>query len=156
MTDTIIIALVRFGAIGCGLMAGVYFAFSTFVMPALARIEPASGVAAMNSIDKVIYGSLFMPLFFLTTLASLALAILAVLRWDAPGAMAQLAGGIIYVAGMFGVTMLFNVPLNTALAAAEPAAAADIWARYVRDWTAWNHVRTVASTAACALFLLAS
>jgi uncharacterized membrane protein len=53
--------------------------------------------------------------------------------------------------------MIFNVPLNNALAAAEPASseAASLWARYLADWTMWNHVRTVSSTVACALFIAA-
>ena len=69
----------------------------------------------------------------------------------------MLAGGVLYVLGMFVVTMTFNVPLNNALAAADPASqeAASLWARYLTDWTFWNHVRTVASTLACALFIAA-
>jgi uncharacterized membrane protein len=61
------------------------------------------------------------------------------------------------VLGMFAVTMIFNVPLNNALAAADPVSheAASLWTRYLADWTAWNHVRTVASTAACVLFIAA-
>ena len=43
------------------------------------------------------------------------------------------------------------------LAAADPASAeaASLWARYLTDWTLWNHVRTVSSTLACALFIAA-
>ena len=138
-------------------MAGLYFAFSVFIMTALARIDRASGVAAMNSINAVILRSLFMPLFFGTTLLALALAIAAVFRWGAPGGLAMLVGGIAYVVGMFVVTMLCNVPLNNVLQAVDTAGAdaAATWARYLREWTAWNHVRTVASTAACALFIAA-
>ena len=71
--------------------------------------------------------------------------------------MAMLAGGTLYVLGMFIVTMVCNVPLNDALAAADPSSpeAASLWTRYLTDWTMWNHVRTVASTAACALFIAA-
>lgn len=71
--------------------------------------------------------------------------------------MAMLAGGFIYVVGMFIVTMVFNVPLNDALAVVDPSSteAASVWARYLRDWTMWNHVRTIASTAACACFIAA-
>jgi uncharacterized membrane protein len=71
--------------------------------------------------------------------------------------MSMLSGGVVYVFGMFVVTMLFNVPLNNALAATDPASpdAASLWARYLTDWTWWNHVRTVSSTAACALFIAA-
>jgi uncharacterized membrane protein len=152
-----ITGLLWFSAIGCGLIAGLYFAFSGFLMTALSRIDQASGVAAMNSINTVILRSLFMPIFFGTTLAALILAVVAVLRWSAPGSSAMLVGGVVYVVGMFVVTMLLNVPLNNALQAVDPASAdaATTWARYLRNWTMWNHVRTVASTAACALFILA-
>jgi uncharacterized membrane protein len=37
-------------ALGCGLIAGVFFAFSSFVMLALKRLEPAEGTAAMQSL----------------------------------------------------------------------------------------------------------
>ena len=69
----------------------------------------------------------------------------------------MLAGGVLYVIGMFVFTVVFNVPLNNALAAVDPASteAAPLWARYLTDWTLWNHVRTIASTAACALFIWA-
>jgi uncharacterized membrane protein len=155
MLTLVVKVLLWFAAIGCGLIAGLYFAFSTFVMTALGRIEQAHGVAAMNSINVTILKSPFMPLFLATTLASFVLAVVALIRWGAPGSAAMLAAGIIYVAGMFLCTILFNVPLNNALAAVEPAGseAAAIWARYVKDWTWWNHVRTIASTVACALYI---
>ncbi|WP_456640319.1 anthrone oxygenase family protein [Bradyrhizobium sp. USDA 10063] len=149
--------LLWFSALGCGLMAGLYFAFSTFIMGALGRIGQASGIAAMNAINVDIVRSLFMPLFLGTTLVSAILALVAVFRLGEPGALAMLAGGVVYVVGMFVVTMIFNVPLNNALADADPASteAASLWARYLKEWTFWNHVRTVASTAACALFIAA-
>jgi uncharacterized membrane protein len=53
--------------------------------------------------------------------------------------------------------MVFNVPLNDALAAVDPSStkAASLWARYLNDWAVWNHVRTISSTVACALFITA-
>jgi uncharacterized membrane protein len=157
MTELVTSGLLWFSAIGCGLLAGLYFAFSSFVMTALGRIDRAHGVSAMNAINSTILSSLFMPLFFGTTLASLILAVVALFRWSEPGSTAMLAGGLIYVAGMFLCTVFFNVPLNNALAAVDPASAeaAPVWARYLRDWTLWNHVRTIASTAACALYIAA-
>lgn len=155
MLEFLTTGLLWFSAIGCGLMAGVYFAFSTFIMTSLARLGPA-GATAMNAISVDIVKSLFMPVFLLTTLTSAALAVLAVVRWDRPGSLAMLVGGVLYVLGMFVVTMMFNQPLNNALAAVDPASTqgAAIWARYLRAWTLWNHVRMVASTAGCALFIL--
>jgi uncharacterized membrane protein len=37
------------GALGCGLVAGIFFAFSRFAMAGLRRLEPAQGIAAMQS-----------------------------------------------------------------------------------------------------------
>jgi uncharacterized membrane protein len=155
MQQLIIPGVLWFCAIGCGLLGGLYFAFSTFIMTALGRIDQASGISAMNAINVDIVRSLFMPFFFGTTLASAFLAILAFIRWDEPGSASMLVGGVVYVLGMFFVTMLFNVPLNNALAAADPASpsATPLWTRYLKEWTFWNHVRTVACIVASALFV---
>ena len=148
--------LLWFSAIGCGLMAGVYFAFSTFVMTSLARLGPA-GATMMNAFIADIGTSLFMPVFLLTTLTSAALAVMAMIRWGQSGSVALVVGGVLYVLGMFVVTMVFNQPLNEALAAADPASTegAALWARYVSEWTFWNHVRTIASTGSFVMFVLA-
>lgn len=157
MTQSVTTALLWFSAIGCGMMAGLYFAFSAFIMTALGRIPQAHGISAMQAINTTILRSLFMPLFWGTTLAALALAGLALFRLGETAATAMLAAGILYVAGMFVCTVIFNVPLNNALDAADPsgAEAAAVWARYLKDWTFWNHLRTVASAAASALFVVA-
>lgn len=156
MAYAVTVALLWFCAIGCGLVAGLYFAFSAFVMRALGGIEARAGMAAMNAINVVILRSPFMPLFFGTTLASLVLAITGLLRWNEPGSLALVGGGAVYVVGMFVCTVAFNVPLNNALAAADQAeGGTQVWEHYVRDWTFWNHVRTIASTAATVLFIVA-
>jgi uncharacterized membrane protein len=149
--------LLWFCALGCGLLGGLYFAFSTFIMTAFGRIDQTHGIAAMNAINSTILGSLFMPFFFGTTLAGALLAIIAAIRWSEPGTVLMLAGGVLYVVGMFVCTVAFNVPLNNELArvGGSSADAASVWARYLKDWTVWNHVRTVASVAASALFIAA-
>ena len=101
MTELFLTCLLWFGAIGCGLLAGLYFAFSVFIMTALGRIEQAQGISAMKSINSTILTSLFMVFFFGTTLASLIFVVIGFVRRGAPGAMAMLSGGLIYVAGMF-------------------------------------------------------
>src|SRR5438046_1052272 len=106
--------------LGCGLIAGVFFAFSTFVMPALARLHPAQGIAAMQSINVTVINPLFMLAFMGTALACLALGISAVLKWQHPGMTYVLAGSVLYFVGTFLVTIVCNVPLNDALAAADP------------------------------------
>ena len=157
MPQALVTVLLWCSAIGCGLMAGVYFAFSTFVMTALARIPEDRGIAAMQSINSTIVGSLFMPLFSSTTLLSVVLAGVALFEWRERPDIAMLAAGVVYFVGMFLCTVAFNVPLNNALDVVEPgsAEAAALWARYLRDWTFWNHMRTVGSTAAYGLFISA-
>lgn len=157
MRQILVPALLWFSAIGCGLLAGVYFAFSAFVMTSLGRLTPAAGIEAMNAISVDILKSLFMPLFLGTSLSALLLAIVGAFTWKAPGAIALCAGGILYVVGMTVVTMAFNVQLNDALAAVAPASAegASFWARYLTEWTWWNHVRTVASTLSTLFFIVA-
>ncbi|TYL84422.1 DUF1772 domain-containing protein [Bradyrhizobium rifense] len=157
MRQVLTSGLLWFSALGCGLMAGVYFAFSTFIMTALGRLDQAAGIAAMNAINVDIVRSLFMPLFLGTTMAGAALVVMSALRLGEPGAASMIAGGGLYVIGMFVVTMAFNVPLNNALAAVQPSApeAGAVWAVYLKDWVFWNHVRTVAAVGASALFVAA-
>jgi uncharacterized membrane protein len=157
MTQTILLIGFWLLAVGAGVVGGLFFAFSTFIMTALGRLPPAQGVAAMQSINVTILQSLFMPVFFGTTLLAAAVPVWALIRWGDAGAPAMLAGGVIYVVGMFVCTILFNVPLNNQLAAVDPASAeaAAVWARYLREWTLWNHVRTASCVVACALFIAA-
>jgi uncharacterized membrane protein len=144
-------------ALGSGLMAGVFFTFSSFVMKALARLSPAEGIAAMQSINVTVINPLFMAVFLGTAAASLVVAVAALLRWSEPGAVYLLLGGALYLVGCFVVTGAFNVPRNNALAAAAPhdPAAHRLWAEYLSRWTAWNHVRTAASLTAAAVLTLA-
>jgi uncharacterized membrane protein len=157
MLDGLLFALILVTALGCGLMAGVFFAFSAFVMKALARLPPAQGIAAMQSINVRAVTPWFMTAFFGTAALCVLLVIVAVLRWSEPGAVWLLVGSLLYLVGSIGVTMAFNVPRNNALAAVAPGSAegASLWARYVTDWTAWNHVRTGACLAAAAALAMA-
>lgn len=144
-------------AIGCAVMAGVYFTFSTFVMSSLEAMPEPEGIAAMQSINRVILQSLFLPLFFATSFASLALAVWAIFNWGHSAAIFLAIGGLVYFVGMFACTAALNVPLNNALDSVDPTTpeAVEVWSDYLRSWTRWNHVRTVSSTTACALFLAA-
>ncbi|RHW18038.1 DUF1772 domain-containing protein [Sphingomonas gilva] len=150
LTAAIIIA-----ALGSGLIAGLFFAFSTFVMQALALRPPAEGMAAMVSINRVILRSLFMPVFFGTAILGIALAIYALIV-PMPASPWLIAAALVYLLANIVVTMVWNVPLNTAIDRADPAADnSALWAHYVDRWTRWNHVRTIACLAAAGLFIVA-
>src|SRR5688500_15391947 len=144
MPELWLLTLTFAAAIGSGLIAGVFFAFSTFVMKALARRPAAEAIPAMQSINIVVINPMFLGVFLGTAVIS---RIGAFIRWQSSYAV---LGAICYVIGTFGVTIVCNVPLNNALAKVEPSApdAAGRWSQYVRRWTMWNHVRTLAATAA--------
>jgi uncharacterized membrane protein len=157
MIDDLFFALTLLAALGCGLMAGLFFAFSVSVMQALARLRPAEGIAAMQAINVAILNPVFLAVFMGTAVASVAAIIASVLRWQDPGALYLLAGGAFYLVGSFLVTAVFNVPRNNALAAVAPAEpdSARLWTSYLASWTAWNHLRAAAALAAAAAFSLA-
>lgn len=146
-----------FAALGCGLVAGIFFAFSTFVMKALAQQPPAQGIAAMQSINITVINPLFMLTFLGTGVVCILLAVFSLLKWQQPGAAYLLIGSLLYLVGTVLVTIGFNVPLNDALAIVKPDSAegANLWSGYLTNWTFWNHVRTAAALAAAALFTLA-
>ena len=143
-------------ALGCGLMAGVFFAFSTFVMKALARIPQGEGIAAMQSINAAVINFWFMLVFLGTAALCAFLAVVSFLRWEDLVSIYRLAGGLLYLVGTVLVTLIFNVPKNNALAklARADTRGSALWPDYVTSWTAWNHVRTLAALAAAALLTL--
>lgn len=157
MTDGAIFHATLAAAVGSGLVAGIFYAFSSFVMGALGRLPPAQGIEAMQAINVVVINRSFMTAFFGTAILCLALLVAAYLRWNDGSGKLLLLGSLLYLVGTIGVTMAFNVPLNNALAAAQPGMpeAATFWAHYLDRWTMWNTVRTVAPTAAMVLFIVA-
>ncbi|MFC1747943.1 DUF1772 domain-containing protein [Pseudomonadota bacterium] len=153
MSSTNFTVLLWIAALSSGLMAGVYFAFSTFIMRAFGSINAAHAITAMNAINKVILRSLFMPLFFGSSLVSAALIVAAITHWQEAHAGLALTAGMVYFIGMFVCTAAFNVPLNNVLAKTGPASdkADQLWSHYLRTWTRWNHLRTLSSLVTCAL-----
>ncbi|TPK77482.1 DUF1772 domain-containing protein [Mesorhizobium sp. B2-4-15] len=144
-------------AIGAGVVGGVFFSFSNFVMPALARLPAADGIAAMNSINITVITPTFMTALFGTGLVCLVLIAGATVGWSQPGSFWLVAGALIYLVGNPIVTMVFNVPLNDALAAVDPASSngAAVWTGYLRDWVMWNHVRAITAIVALGCFIFA-
>jgi uncharacterized membrane protein len=149
--------LTLISAVGCGLNAGVFFAFSSFVMKALARLRPARGVAAMQAINLTAISFAFMLALFGTGLACIAGAGLALAHPHASYTPYLLAGSGLYLTGVIAVTIAVNVPRNNMLARVEPtsADAPSAWTRYLTQWTAGNHVRTAAALAATVNLTLA-
>ncbi len=171
-------------ATGCGLVGGVLFAFSTFVMAGLRSVAPDVGAAAMAAINRHATRAPFGSLLLVTTGLVAVLGVVAATRLDEAGAGLVLAGAVVYLVGGIGVTAVVNVPLNDRLEAAEaavstsgarsgeasasgrgsagtrvrptsPTAERDqVWAVFLGRWVAWNHVRTLACAMAALLLTL--
>jgi uncharacterized membrane protein len=157
MVGPLITAVTFAAALGSGLMAGLFFVFSVFMMTALARLGAPQGIAAMQSVNVAIINPLFLVVFMGTAMLSLVAAVAAIWNWSAEGSGWLLAGSLLYLVGIIAVTMIFNVPLNDALAAVDPASGegAALWERYPDVWVKWNHIRTIAGLGALACFIQA-
>ena len=157
--DQLLFAFTLVAALGCGLMAGLFFAFSVSVMKALGRLPSAEGIAAMQSINVAIINPVFLAAFFETAAACVLLFIMiaSLLRWHDPGAVYLLIGGALYLVGTFLVTLVFNIPKNNALGWVAPTdpEGASLWTDYLSKWTAWNHVRAGAALAAATSLTIA-
>jgi uncharacterized membrane protein len=154
--DGPVTALTIATAVGCGLNGGVFFAFSSFVMPALARLRPAEGTAAMQSINLTAVTPAFMTVLFGTGALCVAVIVAGLAGLGESYGRWLVAGGVLYLAGTIVLTMLYHVPRNDALAAVDTATrdAASLWERYLSEWTGGNHVRAVAGAAAAALLVI--
>ncbi len=143
--------------LGSGLVAGIFFAFSTFVMRALGQLPESQGIAAMQAINVTVLNPWFFLVFFGTGAVCLAVAFLALGSSAGPHSVYRLAACALYLVGCLLVTVAFNVPLNNRLASAKPDSsdAEALWAHYLSRWTLWNHVRTAASLAAAGFFAMA-
>lgn len=144
-------------ALGCGLAAGVFFAFSTFVMDGLARAEAPAGIAAMQWINRRAPTAAFLLAWLGTGALCAAVAVWTALVGGDRRAVLAIAAAVVYAGGNVAVTFARNVPLNDALERMDPRDEATVrfWRIYVRRWTAWNHARTAASLAAAALLTVA-
>ncbi|SFN57933.1 Uncharacterized membrane protein [Roseovarius lutimaris] len=156
MTHMVEVTVFASAALVMALVAGVFLAFSDFVMRSLRVATLTTGVEAMQQINRKVYGSVFLVGLLGLAPVSLGLAGYGVMSMSGPAAGWIIVGGLIYFAGTFLVTMLGNVPMNQrldhmVLSAPETR---DYWQVYARDWTRWNHLRTAASAIGSACLLI--
>lgn len=153
-----IFTLAFVGALGSGLMAGMFYVFSFCIMPALGRLSPESGIRAMQAINITVIVPIFLGVFLGMAVLGIAAVVVGGLNLGHSAGWALIAGGLFYVLGTFSVTMTLNVPRNDALArvAPESVEGADFWRRYLSEWSFWNHIRALAGFLALAAFVYAA
>jgi uncharacterized membrane protein len=149
-------AVTTASAVGAGVIGGVFFTSTAFVMPALRRLPPAQGIGAMQSVNKLAVTPPLMGVLFGTAILSVVTIIWAWRHWAQPAAPWLLAAGLAYLAAIV-ITIAGNIPLNNSLAIADPhaAGAPAQWASFVTRWTAWNTLRGLAAIAGSAVFIVA-
>jgi uncharacterized membrane protein len=154
--DQLIPFVGTFAMLGSALVGGIFFAFSSFIMKALAQVPTAEGISAMQSINVVVINPSFLSVFFGTAVLSLVASGLALVGWAHPAGPFFVGGALFYLGGTVLVTMFGNVPLNNQLAAISHAdhSTRAVWERYLNRWTMWNHVRTAAAMIAALLYAL--
>ncbi|HEY3016844.1 MAG TPA: anthrone oxygenase family protein [Nocardioides sp.] len=146
-SDNVRTIAVGLAALGCGLNAGVFYAFSTFVMDGLRRASDSAGLAAMQGINESAPRAPFMILF----LGTVGLCVAAMV---ARPTVPVFVGSALYLVGVIGVTAAANIPLNNQLVPLDPTAADSVavWRHFLSSWLPWNHVRTAAGALAAAAF----
>ena len=156
MPNSIIFTVIFFTCIGTGIMAGLFFSFSTFIMEALGKISSESGMNAMKSINRTILNPLFKVIFFGTALMTLFLLITTLFNSEWNGRTYIISGSLLYLVGIYLVTIIFNVPLNDRLDRTDSTnySSQQMWKSYIKKWTIWNHIRTVTAVGTLACFVL--
>ena len=138
------------------LIGGVFLAFSDFIMRSLANTGGVGGVEAMQVINREVFRWVFMTLFIGMAGVSILISGYAAAQLGGPAGTLIALAGIVYIVGCFGVTVVFNVPMNEALAQMDLTSSAtrEYWqGTYLPRWTYWNTVRALACVVAAALLL---
>jgi uncharacterized membrane protein len=135
-------------------MAGVYFAWSSMVMPGLRRLQPGEAIRAMQSIDVALMNAWFLTAFVGSAVLSGISVVYSFARWGEEEAIYLLIAGLLLIFGSVVLTGGYHIPRNKALHLVDPDGpeAKERWERYAAEWTSWNHIRAVASLASAILF----
>ena len=139
-----------------GLMGGIYFAFSIFLLKSLSQLPELQAARAMNKINDVIVNTVFLPMFIVSTLWYAGLIIWSIVHWQNLNSAYLITAALVYIVGMFLVTAFGNVPLNNRLqrSASSDAALIRCWRRYHRQWAELNHLRTISCTVSLVLLVI--
>jgi uncharacterized membrane protein len=141
-----------------GLVAGLFYSYSCSVNPGLKMLKDSGYLKAMQSINIAIQN----PVFFITFVGLvILLPITAYKLYQQPGDgfILFMIATVVYVIGVFGLTMFCNVPLNNRLAAfsIDTASETDLAAMrhiFEKPWNSYHTIRTISAIASFALLIV--
>ena len=148
MSGTVVGLLTLVAAVGAGLSAGVYLAFSTVVVPGLNTRTPREAIVAMNAINHAAPRNPLLLLVLLGTgLVCVVLLVVGVLQRDEPAGRWGLLGAVLYLLSVL-ILIGYHVPHNERLMRVDPTTvdAGAVWARFCSPWMVWNHLRTLTAS----------
>jgi uncharacterized membrane protein len=147
-------------AITTALMAGLFFAWSCSVTPGLARVSTPEYLAAFQSMNRAILNPVFMVCFMGTVIL---LPLSTYQQYSQPVSISFwffLIASVLYIVGVFGVTMAGNVPLNDMLDKFQMQGASlesmeALRNKFEAPWNKLNMIRTFSSIASITFVILA-
>ena len=143
-------------AMSTAAIAGLLYAYSYSVILGLAKLPDKEYLSAMQSINREILN----PVFFATFMGTVVLLPLsAYLNYGNPRFNFLVIAAIVYIIGVFGVTVVGNVPLNDTLNAFQIKTATfqqiiDQRTHFEQPWNKFHQWRTIASLVSLALVII--
>jgi uncharacterized membrane protein len=160
ITNTNVVQVVQFIAVLLtGLLAGAFYGYDCSLIKAFVRMPDNVYLQSFQAINSAIQNPYFFTSFMGSLLAFPLATFTSYKNADASFYL-LLAATVLYAAGVFGVTVFGNVPLNERLAKFPIATAAEHDLAAMRQlfentWNKYHRIRTVASIAAFALTIVA-
>ena len=147
-----------FLALWSAVVAGVFSAFSEFIMSALLKAEPAGGIEAMQHINRDVIKTQFVAGILSIGLFSLLLGLYSLAVCEGAALLALILAPLVYLPSVFLMTMFGNVPMNNKLDSLDytSAEAHAYWREYGEKWTRLNHFRSIGSVLTAGLYLIAA
>ncbi len=140
------------------LVAGVFKAFSEFIMSGLLLAKPASGIESMQQINRTVLRTEFVAALISIAVFSCLFTLYALVEFEGASLIVIALAAVVYVPSVFIMTLKGNVPMNQRLDKLDyqSANAESYWSEYVVRWTKLNHIRTLGSILTAGLYLVAA
>jgi len=147
-----------FLALWSAIVGGVFSAFSEFIMSALLKAEPASGIESMQHINRDVIKTQFVAGILSIAVFSVLFALYSLAVFEGAALVTLILATLVYVPSVFLITILGNVPMNNRLDAVDhtSADAQNYWMEYGTKWTRLNHFRSVGSVLTAGLYIIAA
>jgi len=142
-----------------GLSAGFFITWSVSVLPGLSNLSDEAFIRSMQSINRYIQN----PVFFIIFIGPMVLLSVVCYQFYQLGHLGTfkwiLIALILYVIGVFGVTVIGNVPLNNKLdKVGMDVSSTELTAERVafeQPWNKYHYIRTVMAILAFACITIA-